>query len=239
MSAPARLSVLRTSPEAVPSPRADQSHGSGRLPAILFDLDGTLIDSIELILNSARYAFQKLERECPSDEEWLTGVGIPLFTMFARYARDEVDKAALISAYREYQMAHHDRLIRCYDEVVDTVVELRRRGHELGIVTSKSEYLALRALNHVGLARHIDTIVGCDGSSRHKPDPEPVLIALHRLGYAPADALFVGDSIHDILAGNAAGVRSAAALWGPFKRSDLEPGNPSAWLESISDLLTL
>ena len=210
-----------------------------RLPAILFDLDGTLIDSIELILKSARYAFQKLDRECPSDQEWLTGVGIPLFTMFGRYAHDEADKAALIAAYREYQMEHHDRLIRCYEAVVDTVLELRRRGHELAIVTSKSEYLSLRALNLVGLARHVDTIVGCDGSTRHKPDPEPVMIALHRLGYAPRDAIFVGDSVHDILAGNAAGVRSAAALWGPFTRADLEPGNPSTWLSSISDILAI
>lgn len=208
-------------------------------PAILFDLDGTLIDSVELILNSARYAFTKLERRCPSDEEWLTGLGIPLVTMFTRYAKDEADTAALIAAYREYQLAHHDRLIRCYDGVVDAVIELRCRGHEIGIVTSKSEYLALRALNLVGLARHVDTIVGCDGSSRHKPDPEPVLIALRRLGYAPPEAMFVGDSIHDMLAGNAAGVRSVAALWGPFRRSDLEPGSPNTWLESVSDLLTL
>lgn len=213
--------------------------GSRRLPAILFDLDGTLIDSIELILSSARYAFEKLKRECPSDEEWLAGVGIPLFTMFARYARDEADRLALIAAYREYQMEHHDRLIRCYDEVVDTVAELRARGHELAIVTSKSEHLSLRALTQVGLARHIDTVVGCDASTRHKPDPEPVRIALHRLDCAATDAIFVGDSIHDMLAGNAAGVRSAAALWGPFDRPDLEPGNPSTWLERISDLLTL
>ena len=214
-------------------------NGSRRLPPILFDLDGTLIDSIELILNSARYAFEKLERECPSDEEWLAGVGIPLFTMFARYARDEADRLALIAAYREYQMEHHDRLIRCYDDVVDTVAELRGRGHEMAIVTSKSEYLSLRALTQVGLARHIDTVVGCDASTRHKPDPEPVRIALHRLDCSATDAIFVGDSIHDMLAGNAAGVQSAAALWGPFDRADLEPGNPSTWLERISDLLTL
>ena len=228
-------------PAPAPAPASARTArtGSRRLPAILFDLDGTLIDSIELILNSARYAFAKLERECPSDEEWLAGVGIPLFTMFARYAHDEAEKAELIAAYREYQMEHHDRLIRCYDDVVDTVAELRTRGHELAIVTSKSEYLSLRALTQVGLARHIDTIVGCDASTRHKPDPEPVRIALHRLDCAPADAIFVGDSIHDIRAGNAAGVRSAAALWGPFDRRDLEPGNPSTWLERISDLLTL
>ena len=212
---------------------------SRRLPTVLFDLDGTLIDSIELILNSARYAFEKLERDCPTDEEWLAGVGIPLVTMFRRYARDEADCAALIAAYREYQLAHHDRLTRCYDQVGETVEILRLRGHDIGIVTSKSEALALRGLAHVGLARHMDTIVGCDSSTKHKPDPEPVRIALHRLDASPEDAIFVGDSVHDVLAGNAAGVHTAAALWGAFKRADLEPGEPNAWLENVSDLVTL
>jgi pyrophosphatase PpaX len=212
---------------------------SRRLPTILFDLDGTLIDSIELILNSARYAFEKLERDCPPDEEWLSGVGIPLFTMFRRYARDEADCADLIAAYREYQLVHHDRLIKSYDRVTETVEILKNRGHDIGIVTSKSEALALRGLAHVGLARHMDTIVGCDSSTRHKPDPEPVRIALHRLDVSPEHAIFVGDSVHDVLAGNAAGVHTAAALWGAFKRADLEPGEPNAWLESVSDLVTL
>jgi pyrophosphatase PpaX len=210
-----------------------------RLPTVLFDLDGTLIDSIELILNSARYAFQKLERDCPPDEEWLAGVGIPLFTMFRRYARDEADCAALIAAYREYQLVHHDRLTRSYDQVTETVGILKARGHDIGIVTSKSEALAMRGLAHVGLARHMDTIVGCDSSTRHKPDPEPVRIALHRLDVAPRDAIFVGDSVHDVLSGNAAGVLTAAALWGAFKRADLAPGDPNAGLESVSDHVPL
>ena len=210
---------------------------SPRRPTILFDLDGTLIDSIELILNSARYAFEKLEREYPSDSVWTAGIGIPLFIMFGRYARDDADKAALIGAYREYQLANHDRLIRCYDDVLSTVAMLSRRGHELGIVTSKSEALAMRGLAHVGLARYMDTIVGCDSSVRHKPDPEPVRIALHRLECPPENAIYVGDSVHDILAGNAAGVTTLAATWGAFKRSDLEPGQPDDYLESITDLV--
>ena len=210
-----------------------------RRPTILFDLDGTLIDSIELILNSARYAFEKLERQAPPDSEWLGGVGIPLFTMFGRYARDKEDVGALIAAYREYQLANHDRLTRCYDNVVDTVKSLKARGHEIGIVTSKSEALALRGLAHVGLARYMDTIVGCDGSTRHKPDPEPVQIALTRLGCSPSDALFVGDSVHDIIAGNAAGVRTVAATWGAFTRSDLERASPSLYLDDISSLLDI
>lgn len=212
---------------------------SPRRPTILFDLDGTLIDSIELILNSARYAFEKLGRVAPPDSEWLAGVGIPLFTMFGRYARDKEDVGVLIATYREYQFANHDRLTRCYDNVVDTVKTLKARGHEIGIVTSKSEALALRGLAHVGLARYMDTIVGCDGSTRHKPDPEPVQIALTRLGCAPSDALFVGDSVHDIIAGNAAGVRTVAATWGAFKRSDLESASPSLYLDNVSALLEI
>jgi len=210
-----------------------------RRPTILFDLDGTLIDSIELILTSARYAFEKLERDAPSDSEWLAGIGIPLFTMFGRYARDEEDVGVLIAAYREYQLANHDRLTRCYDNVVDTVKALNERGHEIGIVTSKSEALAMRGLAHVRLARYVDTIVGCDGSTRHKPDPEPVQIALTRLDCPPRDAIFVGDSVHDIIAGNAAGVRTAAATWGAFKRSDLESARPNLYLDDVSALLQI
>jgi len=215
--------------------RSQPSPGPQR-PTVLFDLDGTLIDSIELILNSARYAFEKLDRECPPDSEWTAGIGIPLFTMFGRYAKDAADQAALIAAYREYQLANHDRLIRCYDDVVDTVAMLSASGHELGIVTSKSEALAMRGLAHVGLARFMDTVVGCDSSTRHKPDPEPVQIALHRLDCAPENAVFVGDSVHDILAGNAAGVTTLAATWGAFKKADLQPGEPDFYLEHISEL---
>jgi pyrophosphatase PpaX len=210
-----------------------------RPPVILFDLDGTLIDSIELILTSARYAFAKMERECPPDSEWLAGIGIPLFTMFGRYARDDADRANFIAAYREHQLANHDRLVRCYDGVVDTVAALRGRGHDIGIVTSKSEALAYRGLAHVGLARFVDTIVGCDSSARHKPDPEPVRIALHRLACSPQNALFVGDSVHDVNAGNAAGVTTVAATWGAFSRTDLEAGSPSTYLDDISGILGL
>src|ERR1043166_4508977 len=206
------------------------------LPAVLFDLDGTLIDSIELILGSARYAFEKVGRPCPTDDEWLDGVGIPLFTAFRRFTEDETEVAALLTKYREHQMAHHDRLVRCYDAVVETVSVLRARGHPLGVVTSKSEALAMRGLAHVGIAHLMDTIVGCDSCTRHKPDPEPVRLALERLGCEPGNAVFVGDSVYDIAAGNAAGVVSIAALWGPFSRAQLEPARPVHLLDSILDL---
>jgi len=224
---------------AQPAELASLAARSRSYPAILFDLDGTLLDSIELILSSARHAFAARGREYPSDEAWAAGIGIPLFTMFRRYAHDEADCAEFISVYREHQFANHDRLVRCYDDALDTVRTLHARGHEIAIVTSKSEYLALRGLVHVGLAPYIDTIVGSEASSRHKPDPEPVRIALQRLDCPPARAIFVGDSVFDLQAGNAAGVTSVAATWGAAARTELEPGKPTYWLEKISDLIPL
>ena len=204
--------------------------------AVLFDLDGTLIDSIELILTSARYAFQGRDGYVPDDAEWLTGVGIPLATMFQRYARDSAEVDALIAKYREYQLQHHDRLVRCYDAVLETVDFIRAAGHPVGIVTSKAVWLARRGIDHVGLGPHFDLIIGCDSCERHKPDPEPVHMALDRLGYDPSDAVFVGDSVHDVHAGNAAGVTTIPALWGPFGREDLVASRPQYFLERISDL---
>jgi pyrophosphatase PpaX len=206
---------------------------------VLFDLDGTLIDSIELILNSARHAFQQSGRDTPSDDEWLTGVGMPLVTMFRKYATDEADVDVLISKYREYQLEHHDRLVRCYDQVVDTVDSLRAAGHPLAIVTSKTGWLAKRGLDLVGLGEHFDTIVGCDICERHKPDPEPVRLALTSLGYEPDEAVFVGDSVHDMAAGRAAGMKAIGALWGPSEREDLQRAGADALADHPLDLLTV
>lgn len=204
--------------------------------AVLFDLDGTLIDSIELILKSANHAFSGRDGYIPSDAEWLTGVGIPLAAMFRRYARDDAEVDALIAKYREYQLAHHDRLVTIYEHVLQTVDSIRAAGHPVAIVTSKAGWLARRGLDHVGLGPHFDVIIGCDVCERHKPDPQPVQIALERLNYQPFEAVFVGDSVHDIEAGNAAGVTTVAALWGPFTREDLAASHPAHFLERVADL---
>jgi pyrophosphatase PpaX len=202
----------------------------------LFDLDGTLIDSIELILRSARHAFKGRSGRVPSDAEWLSHVGTPLTTTLRHYARDEADVDELLAKYREFQLANHDRLTRCYDQVLETVRQLRSAGHPLAVVTSKAAWLARRGLDHVGLGADFDVIVGCDSCERHKPDPEPVLVALRQLHREPSEAVFVGDSVHDVFAGNAAGVITIAALWGPFSREDLAASEPTHYLERISHL---
>jgi pyrophosphatase PpaX len=208
--------------------------------AVLFDLDGTLIDSIELILRSAEFAFAKCGVACPTRAQWLEGVGRPLPTMFAKFAsggQTEVD--ALILAYREFQMANHDSLVTAYPGISELLEGLVSRGHRLAVVTSKTGALAARGLGHTGIAHHFQTVVGMDASQRHKPHPEPVLIALDRLGVSPGAAWFVGDSVHDMESGNAAGVSTIGALWGPFSADDLAPSNPRHLAHRAGDVLTI
>ena len=205
-------------------------------PALLFDLDGTLVDTIDLIVRSARHAFAQRPGPTPTDAEWIALIGTPLTSQLRRYASSEDDFQLLVASYRGYQREHHDRMTRCYDGALETVRTLRQAGHRTAVVTSKMDELAWRALRLVGLDAYMDVMVGADQTTRHKPDPEPVALALELLGVDPGDALFVGDSPHDIAAGNAAGVATVAALWGPFSREALDVAEPSCVIDDIRDL---
>lgn len=174
--------------------------------AILFDFDGTLVDSIELILTSARFAFEGFDGRVPTDDEWRAGIGRPLVDAFRDFVDDEIEVARLVARYREFQLMHHDRLLRAYDGVVETIRDLAAAGHAMALVTSKPDLLAKRGLEVIGLDDAIPVIVGCDSCTRHKPHPEPVERALTLLGASPSDAIFVGDSPHDVSSGRAAGV---------------------------------
>ena len=210
-----------------------------RPSVILFDLDGTLIDSVTLIVESARFAFEACGRTDFDELAWLADLGMPLPTMFRRFAANEAEVTALIEAYREFQLGNHDALVTAYPGVPETVNTLRAMGFRLAIVTSKSEPLAERGLAHVGILEPFETIVGLHGCSNHKPHPEPVHVALERLGVAPGDAWFIGDSPHDMNAGRAAGVTTLGALWGPFSRDQIAAAAPDAWLDRITDVLRL
>jgi pyrophosphatase PpaX len=207
--------------------------------ALLFDLDGTLIDSIGLLLSAFRYAFATVAGHVPAEKAWLAGIGTPLVTQMRAFAENDEQLEALITAYRTYQRQHHDRLLRQFDGVRETLSLLRSRGHPMAVVTSKAVELAVRALDYTGLREFLDVVVGADTCERHKPHPEPVLVALRLLGYGPDDAVFVGDSPHDIAAGNAAGVVTVAALWGPFDRATLDQAAPTYCIARIVELPAL
>jgi pyrophosphatase PpaX len=145
----------------------------------------------------------------------------------------------MVATYREYHFAHHEESIKPYPDVVDVVAVLALRGVRLGVVTSKLRSGAERGLKAAGLTDFFHTIVSADEVSKAKPHPEPVLAALARLGIEAKDAVFIGDSPHDIAAGREAGVTTAGVLWGPFGRDDLTQACADYLLESPAEILTL
>lgn len=206
--------------------------------AVLFDLDGTLVDSIDLLVASMEYAYGDRERR-PPVQEWIHAIGTPLDAMLRMWAEDEDDVSLLRDRYREFQIANHDAMTHAYPGVVETVRALHAAGHPLAIVTSKLETGARRSLAHIGVEECFKVVVGIDATTRHKPDPEPVRFALSRLGLPPSRAIFVGDSTHDMNAGREAGVATAAALWGPYSLTMLDATSPTFWLERMDELLPI
>jgi pyrophosphatase PpaX len=210
-----------------------------RLDTILFDLDGTLIDSVRLILDSYHHALASHGLPPRSDEDWLRGVGTPLSVQFADWRDDPTMLEALIATYREYNLKHHDRMVTAYPGVLETLEALKAAGFATGLVTSKNRQGALRGLTLARLEQLMDVLVCADEVSNPKPHPEPVEKAVALLGADPATTVYVGDSIHDMVSGRAAGVRTAAALWGPFGRDHLAGAEPDFWLEQPGELLAL
>jgi pyrophosphatase PpaX len=209
------------------------------LRTVLFDLDGTLIDSIELILSSYRHTMLKHRGETPPNDVWLAGLGTPLWTQFRLFTDDPDEIAAMVETYREHNFAHHDAMVRPYAGVREAVASLHDRGVPLGIVTSKKREGAARGLRRCGFDGMFRVIVAADDVDRHKPDPEPVRHALAQFDASPDAAVFVGDSPHDLVAGRAAGVKTAAVGWGPFARATLEAQQPDYWIDEPAQLAAL
>ena len=210
-----------------------------RYHTLLFDLDGTLIDSVQLILDSYHHTLRVHRIPARSDDEWLRGVGTPLRVQFAEWNDGTGAIEAMVATYREYNLSHHDAMVRAYDGIAEMLQAVRAAGHRTALVTSKNRQGALRGLDLTGLTPYIEHIVGADDVVNPKPHPEPVLKALALLGVGTERAVFIGDSVHDMHAGRAAGVKTAAVLWGPFGRADLEPSTPDHWLEKPEDVLRL
>ncbi len=208
--------------------------------AILFDLDGTLADTAALILACYRHTMRThLGAERP-DEEWLRWIGTPLREQLRRFARSEAEAAAMLGTYVTYQRGVHDRMARAFPGVMALFDALDASGVRRGLVTSKGRDVGVRTLGCCGLEERFHALVFADDVERGKPDPEPVLLALRRLG-APASerVLLVGDSPHDIEAGRRAGVRTAAVMWGPVPAAALRSARPDFVARRMEDLLRL
>ena len=208
-----------------------------RFPIVLFDLDGTLIDSGPIILASMQHAVRTvLGREIPADELGVTigGQGI----VAQMQAIDEEHADALLEAYKEHNDGLHDTL-EAFDELLALLPELAAEGRKLGIVTAKRHRTVDLALERFpALASSFDVVVAFEDTERHKPDPEPVLLAVERLGGVPAEAAYVGDSPFDIGAAKAAGVFAVAVGWGGIHPDErLLAEGPDVFVRTPEELL--
>jgi pyrophosphatase PpaX len=207
--------------------------------AVLYDFDGTLADTTELVMNCYRHTMQTHLGHTPPDEEWLRGFGTPLEGQLARFARNAEERAAMLKTYEDFQAEHTNRLMVPFPGALETVAALKESGLPLAIVTSRYRESTILGMDVCGITRFFDLIVAPEDVRNPKPHPEPVLFALDRLGVPATEALFVGDSPHDMASGRAAGVRTAAALWGPFPLPRLEAEHPDFLLERQEDVLDL
>ncbi len=202
--------------------------------AVLFDLDGTVVDTVELIRESHRHAVTNvLGRDLP-DEVLVAGVGKPLPEQMAAFDPEQVP--ALLEAYQRWNWANTASLIREYDGIADLLGRLQEAGRPLGIVTSKREVTVDLAWAELPLRQYFETIVTADDTTEHKPHPAPVLLALERLGVGAEDATFVGDAPFDLRAAHAAGVRAVAVTWGFFGREELAAEQPAVVVDTPAQL---
>jgi pyrophosphatase PpaX len=209
-----------------------------RFPAVLFDLDGTVIDSGGIILASMRHATWEVLGRAYADEELLAAVGGPgLEAQMRALDPERVDE--LVSVYRAHNEPLHEEL-RCCAGMEDVLDRLKSEGRLLAVVTAKRRVTVELAFAHVPLGHLFDVVVGGDETERHKPDPQPLLLAAERLGVSPAEAVYVGDSPFDVRAAQAAGMASVAVTWGRIHdRSKLEEAEPDAVVDTAEELLAV
>lgn len=207
---------------------------------VLFDLDGTLADTIPLLLASMRAAYAAVGGDGPDDRTWLRGMGTPLRAQFMHFESQDLERVeALIAVYRDWQVANLASFVKEYDGIRELLVTLQAGGHPIAVVTGKGDWMARMTLEHVNLLAPFEVIIGADATTRHKPDPEPLLLGAERLGVPSRGALYVGDAPNDVLAARAAGMIDVWAAWGPFPESELAPFTPTHTVQSPLDMLPL
>ncbi|SEP91813.1 pyrophosphatase PpaX [Virgibacillus subterraneus] len=203
---------------------------------ILFDLDGTLIDTNELIISSFMHTFEQYGREL-SRREAIEFIGPPLRDTFHQVDPDQVE--AMVETYREHNLYHHDNYVTAFPNVVETIDQLQKKNFKLGIVTTKMNRTVEMGLKVTGLSNYFETIITLDDVVHAKPHPEPVLKAMQELEASADSTLMVGDNHHDIDAGKNAGVQTAGVAWSLKGKEKLSEYKPTYMLDDMRDLLKI
>ena len=206
------------------------------ITGILFDFDGTLINTNDLIFKSYEVAFQEVFNRKIEMEEILTLYGRPLYPSLKQYGEEG---ERLYKIYRQFNETHHDELVKNFPGVYEGIKKFNRGGYKLGIVTSKRLHLVKRGLDILGLSDVFEVIITPDNTKETKPHPEPILLGCEKLGVSPKNSIYVGDSVFDMQAGQAAGTELCAVKYSVTPKDDLLKFNPMFFVNTIDELANL
>lgn len=207
-------------------------------PVLLFDLDGTILDTTELIIASFLYTFAEGLQETVSREEVMQYFGRSLDDQF-RIMRPELEAAdvdRLVALYRTHNHAHHDQMISLIAGAGEALHRWQQRGVPMGLVTSKRLDMTERGLRRYDLWPLFATIVHHDSTSRHKPDPDPLLLALKELQAQPESSWYIGDSPYDMRAAKSAGCQAIGFCYNTFTSRELEEAGADHLVRSWPEL---
>ena len=204
---------------------------------ILFDLDGTLLDTNELIIQSFQHTYKMHLNKHVDKEDIIKNFGEILKITLDREFGEDSEEA--IKTYRSFQTGNFEKLIRIHKGVREGIIELNRQGYNLGIVTSRFNDSAIKGLKHFGLMDYFKSIIGADDTDKHKPDPTPALMALKELEGKPEETIFVGDSPFDVLCGKNAKIASVVVGWSALPMDMILKYEPDYVVESMEELMRL
>lgn len=209
-----------------------------KITTVLFDLDGTIIDTNELIIESFLHALKGVVPASFNREHIIPSMGETLTNQLQQFS-GQSDVAGLTQLYREYNHLRHDEMVALFPGVAEVVAQLRSAGIRLGIVTTKMRATTIRALELLGLYEYMDTIVTLDDVEHAKPHPEPVAKAIEALGTDPSDTIMVGDSTVDMKSAIAAGAIPVGVSWSLKGEEKLFEAGAEHMLREMQELLTL
>ncbi|WP_017415985.1 pyrophosphatase PpaX [Clostridium tunisiense] len=207
------------------------------IKGILFDLDGTLINTNMLIINSFKYVFKENLDLIVEDNEIVQYFGEPLAYTMAKYTKDRIEE--LVQKYVEYSLSIHDEYTESFKGVEEGLIILREKGYKLAIVTSKRRTTALRGLRLFDLEKYFEVIVSPEDTEKHKPEGEPVLKACELLNLKPEEVVMVGDSHNDILCGKNAGSKTCLVKYTALPLEKLLEHKPDYVIDSVEEILNI
>ncbi|MBP2001404.1 pyrophosphatase PpaX [Paenibacillus shirakamiensis] len=205
------------------------------IDTILFDLDGTIIDTNELIISSFQHILQPHVQQPFTKEQIIPHMGMTLQQQLQQFSgRSDVED--LVTEYRSYSSSRHDDMVQPFPHVEEVMATLYQKGYTLGVVTTKMKASSLMVLEMFGLLKYLKEVVTLDDVNHPKPHPEPVLTAVQRLGVKASTTLMIGDSPADLQSARAAGVQSAAVAWSLKGADVLKKYEPNYILSDMKDL---